>query len=636
MVNYYLVAEYIRGKGQVMSAKLRTALYAGLLTAASALWSVAGWAADPSPPADPKEGRPPKLISLPHHAGLTQPLVKGWHTFPHQAGPNWHALPIERKLGGGAPPGGAAPLALYSLGTTSFSLKPQSAGSSPINTSSSATLAGYNYKGETTIAFAPGSDLLVGGFNELASIGCGGPVPCAPGATVASISGNPAPATWKTSVLPLNVGTTTCLNLGFFLSCNILGYDPTLAVSSDNKTFFYSYGVCGADLDQCASASVMFATSTDGQNWTNSEVTSTVGNLFLFFDDKQSGTADPINPPRAYVVWTRNAMVLDTTTNITYAVQVIYLAQTNDGGTTWSSPANQYTTLVTPNAVSNPNDLQGAVIFAMPAVSNDGSKVYVVWIDYSQTPTRLFFNTCTPSGDPSNPIPTCNSTDPMTSGDPIIQGYGHPILSLNTPIQTDIACNSGRAITSTPSIAAVMTKLGTGALHERLYVTFADVPFGVGANTYNIFLIYSDDGGTSWNGPYRLNDDTTWQSRQHYFPALSVVHSTGDAYVSWLDRRNDSTDCLTQTFSTYTDGSLIVGALKVAPNLNVSAGPGRLPSSTANRSNYNGDVNGNGPGDYMGVVGLVLGKNLQYPLWPRHNSAKAAVFNIFTEEVTGP
>ena len=599
-----------------MSAKLRTALYAGLLTAASAFWSVAGSAADASPPAGPAAGHPPKLISIPHHAALTQPLVKGWHTFPLQEMPNLHALPIERKLGGGAPPGGAAaPLALYSLGTTSFSLKPQSAGSSPINTSSSATLAGYNYKGETTIAFAPGSDLLVGGFNELASIGCGGPVPCAPGATVASISGNPAPASWTTSVLPLNVGTSTCLNLGFFLSCNILGYDPTLVVSSDNKTFFYSYGVCGADLGLCSSASVMFATSTDGKNWTNSEVTSTVGNLFLFFDDKQSGTADPINHLRAYVVWTRNAMVLDN--NITYAVQVIYLAQTNDGGKTWSSPVNQYTTLVTPNAVSDPNNLQGAVIFAMPAVSNDGSTVYVVWIDYSQTPTRLFLNTCLPdpSNPMSNPLPICDYTK------------AHSILSLNTPIQTDIACNSGRAITSTPAIAV--------APSGRIYVTFADVP--PGASTYNIFLMYSDTGGMTWSVPYRLNDDTTWQSRQHYFPALSVVHSTGDAYVSWLDRRNDSTDCLTQTFSTYTDGSVdAFGRLQVAHNLNVSAGPGRLPSSTLNRSNYNGDVNGNGPGDYMGVVGLVLGKNLQYPLWPVHPRAKSPVFNIFTEEVTGP
>ena len=599
-----------------MSAKVRTALYAGLLSVASALWSVAGWAADPSPPADPAAERPPKLISIPHHAGLTQPLVKGWHTFPLKEVPNWHALPIERKLGGGAPVGGAAPLALYSLGSTSFSLlKQQSAASSPINTSSSATLAGYNYKGETAITFAAtpsNGDLLIGGFNQLASIGCGGTPPCGPGATVANIAVNPATTSWTTSTLPLNIVPTTCLFFGIF--CNIVGYDPSLAVASDHKTIYYSYGVCGADFDLCSSGSLMIATSADGKSWTNYEVTSTVNNAFLFFDDKPYMAADPTKSSTAYVAWDRNATVLDTTTNLTYSVQVVYLAQTNDGGKTWSNPANQYTTLDTPNAASDPNNLQGAVIFAMPAVSDDGSKVYVVWIDYSKTPTQLFLNTCTPSLDPTNPIPTCDTS------------HGHPILSLNKPIQTDIGCNGGRAITATPSIAV--------APSGRLYVTFADVPSGVGASTYNIFLIYSDDGGTSWQGPYRLNDDAAWPFRQHYFPALSVVGSTGTVYVSWLDRRNDPSDCLTQTFSTYTDGSLNGTALNVAHNLNVSAASSNQ-SSTSNQSNYNG--NANGPGDYSGAVGLTLGgTNLQYPLWPRHPKAKSAVFNIFTEEVTGP
>ncbi len=595
-----------------MSAKIRTALYVGLLSAASALWSVAGWAADPSPPADPAVGRPPKLISLPHHAGLTQPLVKGWHTFPLKEVPNWHALPIERKLGGGAPGGGAAPLALYSLGSTNFSLlKQQSAGSSPINTSSSATLAGYNYKGETAITFAPSSGLLVGGFNQLASIGCGGIPPCAPGATVANIAVN---TSWTTSTLPLNIVPTTCFFFGII--CNIVGYDPSLAVSSDHQTIYYSYGVCGADFDLCVSGSLMMATSADGKNWTNHEVTSTINNVFLFFDDKPYMATDPTNAARAYVAWDRNATVFDTTTGLTSQTQVVFLAQTNDGGVDWSNPAAQYTTLDTPNAVSDPDHPPANVIFAMPAVSNDGRKVYVVWIDYSQPHARLFLNTCTPDLiNLTNPIPTC---DPS---------HGHSILSLNTPIQTDIGCNGGRAITQDPSIAV--------GPNGRLYVTFADVPSG--ASTYSILLIFSDDGGATWSGPYLLNDDSTASRRQHYFPALSVVGSTGTVYVSWLDRRNDPSDCLTQTFSTYSDGTLdnaTPARLNVAHNFNVSAASSNQ-SSTLNQSNYNG--NANGPGDYSGTVGLALGaNNLQYPLWPRHPKAKSTVFNIFTEEVTRP
>jgi hypothetical protein len=570
---------------------------------------------------------------VPHHAGLTQPLVKGWHTFPLKEMPNWHALPIERKLGGGAPGGGAAPLALYSLGTTSFTLMPQqTAASLPINTSSSATLAGYNYKGETAITFAstgPASGLLVGGFNQLANIGCGGIPPCAPGATVATISSPAglAPTTWTTSTLPLNLADqSNCFNLIFFISCNIVGYDPSLAVSSDQKTIYFSYGVCGADLDQCASASLMMGTSGNGMRWGNAEVTSTLNNIGLFFDDKPYMATDPSvasvpvtmppTPPhtdRAYVTWTRNATVQDIITGVITQTQVIFLAQSNDRGAHWSSPPSQYTTLVTPNAVSDPNAPQGRVIFAMPAVSNDGNTVYVVWIDYSQPNAQLFLNTCTPdTSSATNPIPSCDYK------------AAHFIQPLNTPIQNDIGCNGGRAITSTPSIAV--------APSGRLYVTFADVPSG--ASTYNILLIFSDNGGSTWSGPYRLNDDKNWQSRQHFFPWSSVAQATGNVYVSWLDRRNDPSDCLTQTFSTYTDGSVPGGALNVARNLNVSAATTNQ-SSTLNQSNYNG--NANGSGDYSGTVPPTLGgTNLQYPLWVRHPKARSAVFNIFTEEVTGP
>lgn len=602
-----------------MSAKIRTVLYASLLfVAVSALWSAAGWAADPSPPAGSPAGGPPSFISLPHHAGLSQPLVKGWHTFPLKEMPNWHALPIERKPGGGAHGGGGGGIpAPYSLGSTNFSLSQQSAASLPINTS--ATLAGYDYKGETAITFASAttlhSALLVGGFNQLASIGCGGDLPCAPGATVADISSSGlAPTTWTTSTLPLNVGQATCF---FGIFCNILGYDPSLAVSSDQATIYYSYGVCGADLATCSSGSLMIATPGDGKSWTNHEVTSTLNNAFLFFDDKPYMATDQsgINPKRAYVAFDRNATVMDTVTGAVTQTQVVYLWQTNDLGADWSNPPDQYSTLVTPNAVSNPNDPEGRVFFAMPAVSRDGNTVYVVWIDYSQPNARLFLNTCTPSSDPTNPVPAC------------YYKQAHSILSLNAPVQTDIGCNGGRAITQAPSIAV--------ASSGRLYVTFADVP--PGESTYSILLMFSDDGGTNWSGPYRLNDDSPRKFHQHYFPALSVVGST--VYVSWLDRRNDPRDCLTQTFSTYSDGILTGNALNVAPNLNVSAGPAGSASSTLNQSNYDG--NANGPGDYSGTVGLALGGtnpplHLQYPLWPQHPNARSAVFDIFTEGATGP
>jgi hypothetical protein len=356
----------------------------------------------------------------------------------------------------------------------------------------------------------------------------------------------------------------------------------------------------------------MMSTSSDGISWAGHEVTSAMNNLnFGIFDDKPYMAADPVpaHAGRAFVAWDRTA----TGTNGIIVAQfaVVYLAQTNDSGVDWSNPPTQYTDSATPNAVSDPNNLAGAVIFAMPVVSPDGSKVYVVWLDYQTTPVRLFINSCTPASDPLNPIPVCDFTK------------AHSILSLNAPILTDIGCNAGRQITSTPSIA--VTPSG------RLYVTFADKkPTG---SNFNILLVYSDDGGTTWSGPYRLNDEGT-PSKQHYFPALSVVGSL--AYVSWLDRRNDPQNCLTQSFSTYTDGTKTLKALNAAPNLNDSAGFGQPKSSTANQSNYNGDTSGNGPGDYSGTVGMAIGTHtLQHPLWPVVSNTVNPP-EIFTEAVEHP
>src|SRR5262249_18452551 len=160
----------------------------------------------------------------------------------------------------------------------------------------------------------------------------------------------------------------------------------------------------------------------------------------------------------------------------------------------------------TPNAASDPKNL-ASVIFAMPAVSPNGKQVYVVWLDYTQQPVgpvRLFLNKCTPASlaNVLNPIPACNPKS------------AHPIASPYAPITTDIGCNATRIVTSTPSIAV--------APSGRIYVTFADIT--PGGTEFNILLVYSDTGGTSWNGPYRLNDESS-PAKQHYFQALSVVGS---------------------------------------------------------------------------------------------------------------
>src|SRR5713101_3315769 len=57
------------------------------------------------------------------------------------------------------------------------------------------------------------------------------------------------------------------------------------------------------------------------------------------------------------------------------------------------------------------------------------------------------------------------------------------------------------------------------------------------SNNMDIMFQYSDDNGTTWTPPARLNDDHTANSQ--FNPAIAVDQSTGDVAASWYDCRND-------------------------------------------------------------------------------------------------
>ena len=71
----------------------------------------------------------------------------------------------------------------------------------------------------------------------------------------------------------------------------------------------------------------------------------------------------------------------------------------------------------------------------------------------------------------------------------------------------------------------------------NLYVTWADSSNG----DADIFLAYSQDNGGSWNGPVRVNNDTT--QNDQFFPAVSVSEE-GWVHVTFYDRRNDTSNTL--------------------------------------------------------------------------------------------
>ena len=104
------------------------------------------------------------------------------------------------------------------------------------------------------------------------------------------------------------------------------------------------------------------------------------------------------------------------------------------------------------------------------------------------------------------------------------------------------------------------------------------------SNNTDIMFQYSDDNGTTWSSPTRLNDDHTANSQ--FMPAIAVDQSTGDVAVSWYDCRNDlgkggpgDTDGIpnddAQIWATYSTN----GGVTFAPNFRVSAGTFSAPDA---------------------------------------------------------
>jgi hypothetical protein len=210
------------------------------------------------------------------------------------------------------------------------------------------------------------------------------------------------------------------------------------------------------------------------------------------FDDKEWVAVDPNNANNVYLAWVIFTAML---------VARLMLSRSTDGGQSWSTP------ITISETRSGELNLQGAAI-----VVDNQSAVHVTWIDYGTNSIR--YAKSTDNGQsfstPVDVAPILPIPDPL------------PHCSYRTPDMTALAVD--------------MSETETGG---SLYVTWADYSSG----DADVLLSYSHDGGSSWEGPVRVNNDTEGNGADQFFPTVAVS-AEGWVHVSFYDRRQDPNDTM--------------------------------------------------------------------------------------------
>ena len=152
------------------------------------------------------------------------------------------------------------------------------------------------------------------------------------------------------------------------------------------------------------------------------------------------------------------------------------------------------------------------------------------------------------------------------------------------------------------------------AFTGRVYAVYTDENPAKHRNT-DIYLRYSDNGGSFWSAPIRINDDLTLNSQ--FFPKAAVDPTTGQLGVSWYDARNDlGNDTGADTDQIPNDDVQVFAAVVtpasngvlVSTNQQISAG-----SSNANDANNEIDL-----GDYSG---LAFTHGVLMPAWADNSNS---------------
>jgi hypothetical protein len=259
---------------------------------------------------------------------------------------------------------------------------------------------------------------------------------------------------------------------------------------------------------------------------------------------------------------------------------VIYVANSTDGGVSWSTPTEAWNLLE--DTAEIPLD-RPWMVCDNSATSNYGM-LYMTTkpVPWEPAPNRPYFKSSTDGGltwssprfvDTTNYLVGSLIEAPMaavttTADGAVCAAYPSFLFSQATVPKIYLAKSYDRGnhfdystVLSNPvSAGDTNLKLGYCFVADESDATRMAIAYTGGQNgDADIFVVSTNDGGESWSLPVRVNDDAL-SNGKHQDMAWASYSSAGRLMVTWRDRRNGTGTGFQQPSDTYASLSLDNGA----------------------------------------------------------------------------
>jgi hypothetical protein len=161
------------------------------------------------------------------------------------------------------------------------------------------------------------------------------------------------------------------------------------------------------------------------------------------------------------------------------------------------------------------------------------------------------------------------------------------------------------------SFPVMAADISNGPNRGNLYVTWTNI--GVpGVNTGNdadVYMIRSEDNGTTWSDPVRVNQDPSGQGKKHYFGWITCDPATGTLSMVWYDDREVASNLVEVYCGNSTDAGETWEDFKVS---DVSFDPTPIPGLA---DQYFGDY-----------IGIMARNGKVYPVWTDNRTGTALTY----------